>query len=92
MGESGSLTSMTDTRNRILDAAERLFSARGFDATSIRMITAEAGANLAAIKLPLRSKDALIRAVYARRLEQLNASRSRCWTLVRPERARVRCP
>jgi AcrR family transcriptional regulator len=64
---------MSDTRNRILDAAERLFSTRGFHATSIRMITAEAGANLAAINYHFGSKNALIRAVYARRLEQLNA-------------------
>lgn len=66
---------MTDTRNRILDAAERLFSVRGFHSTSIRMITAEAGANLAAINYHFGSKNALIRAVYARRLNQLNASR-----------------
>lgn len=66
---------MSDTRNRILDAAERLFSTRGFHATSIRMITAEAGANLAAINYHFGSKNALIRAVYARRLEQLNALR-----------------
>jgi len=75
MGQLGSCTDMTDTRNRILDAAERLFSTRGFHATSIRMITAEAGANLAAINYHFGPKKALIRAVYARRLEQLNALR-----------------
>jgi AcrR family transcriptional regulator len=66
---------MTDTRNRILDAAERLFSARGFHSTSIRMITAEVRVNLAAINYHFGGKNALIRAVYARRLAALNASR-----------------
>ncbi|CAA9412384.1 MAG: Transcriptional regulator, AcrR family, partial [uncultured Rubrobacteraceae bacterium] len=39
----------TDTKTRILDAAERLFAERGFEGTSIRAVTAEAGANLAAV-------------------------------------------
>ncbi|MEJ2111382.1 MAG: helix-turn-helix domain containing protein, partial [Acidobacteriota bacterium] len=30
---------MTDTKNSILDAAERLFAEHGFEATSMRAIT-----------------------------------------------------
>ena len=40
---------LSDTRARILDAAERLFMAHGYDGTSMRQITGEAGVNLAAV-------------------------------------------
>lgn len=64
-----------DTRDRILDAAERLFMERGFEATSMRTIAAEASANLAAANYHFGSKDGLYRAVFARRLAGLNAQR-----------------
>jgi AcrR family transcriptional regulator len=38
-----------DTKERILDAAERLFAERGFAGTSLRSVTKQAGVNLAAI-------------------------------------------
>src|ERR1044071_1067563 len=63
------------TKNRILDAAERLFAEHGFDATSLRDITAEAGVNLASANYHFRSKEALILAVFARRLGPLNTKR-----------------
>lgn len=63
------------TKDRILDAAERLFGDRGFTDTSLRTITAEAGANLAAVNYYFQSKDALIQAVFARRLGPLNQER-----------------
>lgn len=65
----------TSTKDRILDAAERLFADKGFPDTSLRTITAEAGANLAAVNYYFQSKDALIQAVFARRLGPLNAER-----------------
>ena len=37
---------MTDTKTRILDVAQKLFAEHGFDATSLRAITKEAGVNL----------------------------------------------
>ncbi len=64
-----------NTKQKILDAAERLFAERGFDATSLRAITASAGVNLAAVNYHFRSKDELIRAVLARNLAPLNARR-----------------
>jgi AcrR family transcriptional regulator len=67
---------MKDTKERILDAAERLFAEYGFDATSLRNITAEAGANLAAVNYHFKSKEALIQAIFARKLGLLN--RQRC--------------
>jgi AcrR family transcriptional regulator len=63
------------TKARILDAAERLFSEHGFAGTSVRAITAEAGVNLAAVHYHFGSKEAVIRAVFARRLEPLNEER-----------------
>jgi len=64
-----------DTKNRILDAAERLFADKGFDATSLRMITTAAEVNLAAVNYHFQSKEALLQAVYARRAGPVNAKR-----------------
>ncbi len=65
----------TDTRSRILDAAEKLLVRHGLDATTLRMITAEAQANLAAVNYHFGSKEALIEAVFRRRLTWLNEQR-----------------
>ncbi len=65
----------TDTRDRILDAAERLFVEYGFDGTSMRMITSTANANLAAVNYHFGSKDALVQEVFRRRLTALNQRR-----------------
>lgn len=64
-----------DTKDRILDSAEKLFAESGFDATSIRTISADAGVNLAAINYHFQSKDALLDAVYARRAGPVNERR-----------------
>lgn len=64
-----------DTRDRILDAAESLFVEHGFDGTSMRMITSAASANLAAVNYHFGSKDALVQAVFRRRLTVLNEER-----------------
>src|SRR5512145_2902278 len=64
-----------ETRTRILDAAEELFMQHGFEGASMRMLTARAGVNLAAINYHFGSKDALIEAVFRRRLDVMNAER-----------------
>jgi AcrR family transcriptional regulator len=66
---------MKDTKERILNAAEKLFAEHGFDAASLRGITAEAGVNLAAVNYHFRSKEALIQAIFARRFALLNQQR-----------------
>lgn len=66
-----------ETRRRLLEAAERLFAERGFRATSVRAVTTRAGANLAAVNYHFGSKDAMIRELFRRRLEPLNARRLR---------------
>jgi len=64
-----------ETRTRILDAAEELFMQHGFEGTSMRLLTAKAGVNLAAVNYHFGSKDALIEAVFRRRLDPMNAAR-----------------
>jgi AcrR family transcriptional regulator len=64
-----------ETQLRILDAAEELFMQHGFEGASMRMLTAKAGVNLAAINYHFGSKDALIEAVFHRRLDAMNAER-----------------
>ena len=63
------------TRTRILDAAEELFMLHGFEGTSMRQLTSRAGVNLAAVNYHFGSKDALIEAVFRRRLDPMNAAR-----------------
>ena len=64
-----------DTKELILNSAEKLFADKGFDGTSLRSITAGAGVNLAAIHYYFGSKEALLQAVLARRLEPINRRR-----------------
>ena len=64
-----------ETRTRILDAAEELFMQHGFEGTSMRLLTAKAGVNLAAVNYHFGSKDALIEAVFRRRLDPMNTAR-----------------
>jgi len=66
-----------DTRERILDAAERLFMAHGYEGTSMRQITGEASVNLAAVNYHFGSKEALMQEVFRRRLDWLNEERMR---------------
>jgi AcrR family transcriptional regulator len=49
----------TETRDRILAAAERLFAGRGYEATSVRHITTEAGCNVAAVNYHFGGKEKL---------------------------------
>jgi AcrR family transcriptional regulator len=67
--------SQPDTKERILDAAERLFARNGYHATSLREITAAAEVNLAAVNYHFGSKEALLEAVIVRRLTPLNEIR-----------------
>lgn len=66
-----------ETRSLILDAAERLFGEHGVEGTSVRDITRAAGVNLGSINYHFGTKDALVLAVFVRRLEPLNRERLR---------------
>ena len=65
----------TETKERILDVAERLFADRGFPATSLRDITAEASVNLGSVNYHFGSKEALLASVMERRFRPINARR-----------------
>ncbi|MEJ2677631.1 MAG: TetR family transcriptional regulator, partial [Gemmatimonadota bacterium] len=52
-----------DTATALIQAATRLFAARGYAGTSIRAITAEAGANLGAVTYHFGTKQKLYAAV-----------------------------
>ena len=75
MGPVSEPSSSAATRLRILDAAECLFMQHGFEATGLRLVTAKAKANLAAVNYHFGGKDELFRAMLARRLDPLNAQR-----------------
>jgi len=64
-----------DTRLRILDAAESLFTEFGLEATTLRQITGKAQVNLAAVNYHFGSKEALIQELFRRRLTWLNEQR-----------------
>ena len=63
------------TKQRILNAAEKLFATTGFNAASLRAITAQAGVNIAAVNYHFRSKDTLVEAVLDRRIGPINQKR-----------------
>lgn len=67
--------SNSDTKDKILVAAERLFAERGVAATSLRAVTQKAGVNLAAVHYHFGSKNALLQAVLARTLGPINQER-----------------
>jgi AcrR family transcriptional regulator len=64
------------TRERLLDAAERLFAAHGIQAVSLRAVNAAAGAsNVSAAHYHFGSKDGLVRALVARSMEAIARER-----------------
>jgi len=64
-----------DTRDKILDAAERLFVERGFSATSLRAIANRAGVNLAATNYHFGSKMGLLAEIFHRHIGPVNDRR-----------------
>ncbi len=61
----------TVIRQSILDVAEELFSRNGFEGTTIRDITTNAGCNLAAVNYHFQNKEHLYQATFRRHLGQL---------------------
>ncbi len=67
----------SDSRERILDAAERLFAEQGIAAASLREIGLLAQANPGSIYFHWKTKAELVRDVFRRRIEPLDAERVR---------------
>jgi len=63
----------TGGRERLLDAAEELFAARGYDGASIRAITRRAGVELGLANYHFGSKEELFRQIMLRRAPILSA-------------------
>lgn len=66
---------MIDTKERILEVAERLFAEQGFANTSLRHIITEAGVNLAAVHYHFGSKEELLDELIRRRADPINQAR-----------------
>jgi AcrR family transcriptional regulator len=66
---------MNETKEKLLDAAECLFSENGYSATSLRQIIACAQANLASIHYHFGSKQELLEQVILRKIGPINEQR-----------------
>ncbi len=67
--------SPAETRQRIVETAEKLFALRGIEAVSIRDITQAAGVNLAAINYHFGTKYGLAAEVFKQCINPLNVQR-----------------
>ncbi len=75
---SDPLPASADTPTQMLDVAERLFAANGIDKVSIREILRASGqSNLSAAHYHFGSREALIGALMARRIREINIVRHR---------------
>lgn len=68
---------MRDTKTRILDAAEKAIIEHGADRATLRMITAEAHVNLAAINYHFGSKENLVDEIFAKYIWPMEEDRIR---------------
>lgn len=66
----------SSTRERLMDAAQRLFGERGYAGVSLRAITDAAESNIAAVNYHFRSKDGLFRALVAQVMDPVNTERA----------------
>lgn len=57
----------TDKKDHILDVAERVFAEVGYDGASTRLISSEAGVNMAMLNYYFGSKEGLLLAIVSRR-------------------------
>ncbi|WP_395110791.1 TetR/AcrR family transcriptional regulator [Actinomadura sp. SCN-SB] len=66
----------SSTRERLLDAAQRLYARRGLDAVSLREINQAAGArNATAVQYHFGGRAGIVRAIFARYLPDVEARR-----------------
>jgi AcrR family transcriptional regulator len=68
---------MQDTKSRILDAAEKLIIQHGADKATLRMISAAAKVNLAAVNYHFGSKENLVDEIFAKYIEPMEQDRIR---------------
>ena len=69
-------TSQPDTREHLLQVAERLFAEHGLDAVSMRLISREAGhRNTSSVHYYFGTRDTIIEAIIERRMSVINQAR-----------------
>ena len=66
---------MIETKQKLLDTAERLIAEQGYAATSLRHIISEAGVNLAAVHYHFGSKEDLLDQVILQKVSGVNTAR-----------------
>jgi AcrR family transcriptional regulator len=65
----------SESKRRLLEAAEQLFAERGFESVSVRDVTHQAEANVAAVNYHFGSREGLISLVVARHVTPVNDER-----------------
>lgn len=63
----------TDKKDHILDVAERVFAEQGYDGASTRMISGEAGVNMAMLNYYFGSKEGVFLAIFDRRISNFQS-------------------
>ncbi|RFZ92175.1 TetR/AcrR family transcriptional regulator [Mucilaginibacter conchicola] len=63
-----------DKKDHILDVAERVFAEQGYDGASTRMISGEAGVNMAMLNYYFGSKEGVFLAIFERRISAFQAT------------------
>ncbi len=66
---TGAKEELSEKKGQILEAAESLFSEKGFDGSSVRDIAEKAGVNVAMISYYFGSKEKLMQSIFERRNE-----------------------
>jgi AcrR family transcriptional regulator len=64
----------TDKKDHILDVAERVFAELGYDGASTRMISGEAGVNMAMLNYYFGSKEGVFLAIFERRISAFQST------------------
>lgn len=77
--------SPTDTADKLIAAAERLFAEHGYTSVSVRAIAAAAGVNWSLVGYYFRGKEGLLSEVYRRHCRSLNAERLKLLAEARAE-------
>src|SRR3546814_1942868 len=77
----------TASRERILDGAEAVFAAKGFDAITVREIAAAASVPLGLVSYHFATKSDLFEAVIARRAPEISDDRIRALDAASTERS-----
>ncbi len=83
---------MSETKEKILDSAEKLFAELGYSACSLRQIITDAAVNLAAIHYYFGTKEELLDEVLLRKLRPVNEARQALLERFEAEAAPAKTP